>query len=232
MELWFWLWIYDYRWIIYPFASKAFYQFVWIIPLLVNLIFVPVTLIYLFKQNSVCSEMFISHIYARLSFTVILSIMIIIFMINMTIVYNKQNRYYQNLNKIYTTIDLTNLPKNTYWTRNKILKGVIGILLLILSCINIIWTLYFKIFIMANIENCNYNLVRFVDIHSMITIIGNIPVGFFFFTNFLIKIVCFIMSVTCPRVMVLCSKLADKPFCRSKVVSNRRTFQKKEMLFG
>ena len=154
---------------------------------------------------------------------------IIIFMINITIVNNKELKYYENLKKIYTNMELTNLPRNTYWSKNKILLSPVGILLLILACVNVVWALYFKVFVEENEEQCDVNLVKFLDIHTMITIIGNIPVGFLFFTNFLIKLVCILMSLSCPRAMVACSIMAEKAFCKSKVVTNRLTFQKKVM---
>jgi len=230
MELWLWLWVYDYRWLIYPFASKLLYQLVWLIPLITNLIFVPVIVVYLNQPNVVCNQTFTSHIYARLVFTIIISVAIIIFMIHMSIVYKKEQKYYEKLKKIYTNLDLSNLPKNTWWTKNKILNGAIGVILLILSCINVIWSLYFKVFVIAYEDKCNVNIVQFLDIHTMISIIGNVPVAFLFITNFLIKAICIIMSITCPRAMVALSILADKACCRSKSVSNRLTFKKKEMI--
>jgi len=114
MELWLWLWVYDYRWLIYPFASKLLYQLVWLIPLITNLIFVPVIVVYLNQPNVVCNQTFTSHIYARLVFTIIISVAIIIFMIHMSIVYKKEQKYYEKLKKIYTNLDLSNLPKNTW----------------------------------------------------------------------------------------------------------------------
>lgn len=222
MELLLWLYFYDSKWFLdYKFMQKIF-KYLWFIPLLSHIIFMSYCsyLLILTKvtherhpnpiiKNDIfneCGNFLNSAIYGRISFSLLIVIMIIIFEFKIHSINQKENKFFSDAESIFPMVK-NNIEKN--WLRRKALMSCSGIMLLIFSIISFIWSSLMISFnyLESKFQGCDYNLVLNMNINSIFIFLSNFPVIIAFTFTVLLKISSFFCAYLCPKKLKSLSEL-------------------------
>lgn len=208
MELLLWLWFYDPRWFFNFKISIVCYKNSWLIPLFLHVILIIVSLFYLqISETFLCDTSLRLWLYSRTFFSFLISLNIIFFKFKIIEVYNTEIKYFDNAKKIYPVLKYS-MKHYDYWIRRKSLISTSGLLLLILGIISLFWSyLIISFYHFQNYyEKCDEKIQKFLNIHSLLIFIGNIPLFAIIFFLLMFKLLSLISAYLCPYCLIYLSK--------------------------
>jgi hypothetical protein len=208
MELLLLLWFYDDRWFFNLNISVTCYRNSWLIPLILNLFILGVSIYYLQVDATFkCHKTFQTWLISRAVFCFLIAINIIIFMWNISKIYNKEKKFLEKAKKIYPEIEeYHHLPTVQFddLVRRKSLFTISGISLLVLGLVSLFWSYLIISFYKLNnyYVECDLKIKAFLEFHSFFIFIGNFPVIFLFVCMVLVKLASLISAYLCPSIFV------------------------------
>jgi len=207
MELFLWLWLYDKRYLGGCRLNLKIYQFLWLFPILINLITGGYSLYFLLnniivnKINYFSNVIFFSKIILCL-LSVILSIILLILIIKNI---KKEYKFYQYLNEEING-EIPNEQIDEYWIGRNSLCNIPGYILLFISFVQVGFSFYYIFNSKYNI-NINDNYINFLfKYHSLLEVIFFIPPMLILFLAIIIKVFCFACAYICPGLLSGLSK--------------------------
>lgn len=207
MELLLWMWFYDSRWFFNFKIRIKYYIYIWFLPLIIHLLITVSCLYFLSAIETPECEPTLKHwLFQRTFFSLIISIIIIIFIIKVKNEYIKENSYFSNAKKIYPTLE-ANLYHYDYWIRRKSLISTSGIILLLLSIISLYWSyIMISLYLIQNkFQGCSHDVLILLNCNSFFVFTGNMPLLLAMIFMSLIKLTSFISAYVCPRWMIYLS---------------------------
>jgi hypothetical protein len=214
MELLLWLYLYDPRWFLDSKLIHKIFKYLWVIPLISHITFIaysayiliisrvtnkrhPIIINDIFNE---CGYFLNSAIYGRISFSLLIALMIVLFEFKIHKIYQKENKFFKDAESIFPMVKI-NVEKN--WMRRKALMSCSGILLLFFSIISFIWSsLMINFNYLENkFQGCDYNLVLNINLISIFIFLSNIPVIILIFFTVFLKINSFFCAYMCPKIL-------------------------------
>lgn len=209
MELLLWMWFYDPRWFFNFKISVRCYKNAWFVPLLSHLILASLCFYFLHNSDTPnCDASLKLWLFSRAVFSVLISINIAFFMNKISIVYKKENSFFENSKKVYPHL-IEALDNYDFWIRRKSLISTPGVLLLFLGIISMFWSYiiinlyYFE----KKFVGCDENMLSLLNFNSFLIFTGNIPILVVITVLLLVKIVSFVCAYLCPGFLVWCAKM-------------------------
>jgi hypothetical protein len=215
MELLLWMWFYDSRWFFNFKISVKCYKYAWLLPLFIHLI-LAIICFYLMHTTDTpnCEETVKLWLLSRAFFYVLISLNIIVFILKIQEVYEKENSYFENAKKIYPYLDMIENTSNQfdYWIRRKSLISTSGVLLLFLGIISLFWSyLIINLYYFENrLNGCDEYILALLNFNSFLIFAGNVPLFVVIFVLILVKLGSFISAYACPGYLIYLGKLNSK----------------------
>ena len=215
-----WLWFYDSRWFFDFNISIACYKKLWLLPLFTNILLIGVCVYFItLKEILTCDNSLVFWLYSRILFSLFLSIIIISFIKKISESNSQENIFIQRAIKIFPSVKGKCISYETLIKRRSI-NSIRGIILLVLSVISLLWS--YTIVAFHNLENfsggCNLKINTFLNLHSYIIVLGNMPFIIICFIFGFMKIGSYCSSYICPNFLI---KLSNKNSPVSLVVNNK-----------
>ena len=222
MELLLWMWFYDPRWFFNIKISIKCYKYAWLIPLVGHIALVTLCLYILLSSTFPgCDETLKLWIFSRIVFSFLIGINIILFMLKISFVFDREKVFFKNAEFVFPTIK-NNMDNYSFWIRRKSLISTPGILLFFLGIISLFWS-YVIInlhYVENKFENCESNLITLLNWNSVLIFVGNIPLLILLITFILFKVSSFLCAFLCPRVLIWVSKLCSKDIRKFEFSNN------------
>ena len=211
MELILWLWFYDSRWFFDCNISISCYKKLLLFPLFINLCLLGVCIYFVtLKEIFTCDKSLIIWIYSRILFTLLLSGMILLFFKKISESNFQENIFLQKAKKIFPRIKDNNTSYENLIKR-KAINSFIGIVLLLFSILSLVCS--FTIIAFHHLENyyigCNLKINSFLNFHSFLVLLGNLPFFIICFIFSFMKIGSYASSYICPSFLI---KLSNRNF--------------------
>ena len=218
MELLLWLWVLDKRWLLGFKPKLSLYIFAWLIPIVIN---ISMFSFYVYVLNngvlSHCKYPPYSFHLLDLTPQIVLTTKSVLSFISTLLglilikdlVVNRKSE----MNKISTNIKNSKtgiqvpviIAQHDYWIRRKSLGNCNGNLLLLVSCIQIIWSFCF--IFGTNRQICDANISKILVYNDLYEIAFFLPIVFVLGLSIIIKVFCFICAYTCPSLIICFSHL-------------------------
>ena len=220
MEVFLWLWLLDKRWLCGYRPILRYYLLLWFFPCLMNSILLTINIYYISHSLYINNESQVVYQYYILIKSILSLISIICSLLLVRDLIANQHKEYSAFNEILLEYnkeekkkDFMSFIEDEYWKGRKCLLNINGKILLLVGIGQIISSLYY-------LKNHN-NYIYYVDYSmkhcSSIEVIFALPIIIIFGLSFLIKLLTFILSYTCPCVIISFSGLFSKTKYHRKI---------------
>ena len=211
MEILLWMWFYDPRFFFNFKLSIKCFKYIWLIPLIVNLLLAILCFYFLnYSDTPKCDTSLKLWLFSRAFFSLLISINIIVFMIKIYYVHRRENTYFENAIKIYSHLQET-MKRYDYWIRRKSILSTPGVLLLLQGIMSMFWS-YFIIrlhYFENKFIGCDDNMIGLINLNTFFIFVGNVPVLTVIVILIIIKLTSFISAFLCPKFLIMISKLCN-----------------------
>jgi len=208
MELLLWLYLYDDRWFFNLKLPTKIYKFLWLLPIFTHFMLLSAGVYYLnFVDDFQCAKSLKMWIYHRTFFSILMIINIIIFMMKIQTLLEKEKVHINNSTKIFNYHPENHLNSLSFdqiylsfWVRRNALVSTSGILLLIQGLISIYYSYMIKNLITSQyFRSCDYKIQKALSLHSYSIYYTNNLLLSIIFIMLAIKIFHFVMGMYFPR---------------------------------
>ena len=216
MEVFLWFWLLDKRWLCGYRPIMRNYIILWFFPVMMNAILLILNVYYIFHSLYLNPESNIIYQYFIMikSLLSLISIICSVILVRDLVIHYKRensslieilseklNKNEQKINKIddFNMI----LCDDEYWCIRKCLFNPNGKIVLFIGICQILCSIYYLRVKINYIYYIDYSLKQW----STVELLFALPIIFVFGISFLIKLITFILSYTCPNVIIIMSKL-------------------------
>jgi hypothetical protein len=208
MELLLWLYLYDNRWFFNIKVPTKIYKFLWAFPIFIHFMIFSAGIYYLnFVDDYQCTNTLKMWILHRTFFSILMILNIIIFLIKIQTLLQKEKLSIDESTKIFIYHPQNHLNSLnfdqihlSFWIRRNSLISTSGILLLIQGFISIYYSYLIRNLITSQyFRSCDYKIKKALSLHSYSIYVSNIVLIIVILLMIKIKVFHFIMGMFFPR---------------------------------
>lgn len=208
MELLLWLYLYDNRWFFNLKLPTNIIKFLWAFPIFIHFMLLSSGIYYLnFVDDYQCTKTLKMWIYHKTFFSILMIINIIIFLMKIQTLIQKEKLQIKESSKILNYhpqnhLNSLNFEQNylSFWVRRNSLVSTSGILLLIQGFTSIYYSHLIKSLITSQyFRSCDYKIQKALSVHSYSIFYGNLLILLIIAVMIFIKVFHFVMGMYFPR---------------------------------
>lgn len=219
MELLLWLYLYDNRWFFNLRLPTKLHKFLWAFPIFIHFMLLSAGVYYLnFVDDYQCTKTLKMWIYHKTFFSILMIINIIIFLMKIQTLLQKEKSHIEESTKIFNYhpqnhLNTLGFEQNylSFWVRRNALTSTSGVLLLIQGFTNIYYSYLIKSLITSQyFRSCDYKIQRALCLHSHSIFYSNLLIFSVIAAMIFIKVFHFIMGMYFPRKYAIFMKFMAK----------------------
>jgi len=208
MELLLWLYLYDNRWLFNLRLPTNIIKFLWAFPIFIHFMILSSGIYYLnFVDDYQCTKTLKMWIYHKTCFSILMIINIIIFLMKIQTLIQKEKLQIKESSKIFNYHPQNHLNSVSFdqsylsfWVRRNSLISTSGILLLIQGFTSIYYSHLIKSIVTSKyFRSCDYKIQKALCIHSYSIFYGNLLILVIIVVMIIVKVFHFVMGMYFPR---------------------------------